>query len=176
MNRYFATHTPEDADCLEAWRWLIGPAATLWRVTLFGDVLLKDPATGAIDFLDTLEGEVERLAASEEELETVLRDPDVQEEVLMTSLVERELALGKRPGQGECLMFTVDPILGGSFDSSNIQVGLITVHLHILGQIHRQTVNAPPGTRFDGIRIVDPPMAPPQRGGFLGGLKRLIGW
>lgn len=167
MNRYFATHTPDDAECLEAWRWLIGPTARLWRVTLFGEVLLKDPATGAVEFLDTLAGEVHPLAASEAALEAMLTDPDVRDEVFRTGLVDRELALGKRPGPGECLTFTIDPILGGGFDSSNIQVGLIAVQLHILGQIHQKAANLPPGTPLGPFRIVDEPPPPAPRGGLL---------
>ena len=45
------------------------------------------------------------------------------------------------------------PILGGELSVSNIQVIDFVVSINILGQLHRQVRDLPPGTRISKFRF-----------------------
>jgi hypothetical protein len=48
----------------------------------------------------------------------------------------------------------VPSVLGGSFESANVEVVSAMVHFSIMGQLHEQTRHLPPGTKISQFKIV----------------------
>lgn len=140
---------------LQAWAWLPdlegkGPAFT----NAFGDVFLQDP-DGSFWFLDTLEGTLTRRWPDGDALQAELQTVDGCDEYLMGGLVEAADAAGLTPGAGQILAFKVAPVLGGTFDVDNVEVFDFVVSLDILGQVHQQVRELPPGARITGFTVED---------------------
>jgi hypothetical protein len=49
--------------------------------------------------------------------------------------------------------FKIAPVLGGETGLSNVEVIDFVVGLNVLGQLHRQIRDLPPGTRISGFTI-----------------------
>jgi hypothetical protein len=56
---------------------------------------------------------------------------------------------------GQCYSYKIPPVLGGSFESTNVQAISAIVHFTIMGQLHEQTRNLPPGTKISHFKIVE---------------------
>ena len=166
---YLATTTHSSDEVLGDWQWLIGTHLVLWHVTKAGDAFLRDPADGSIHMLDTVSGNVERIAADELEFESRTVSPRNAGKWLMPDVVEGQAVLGMRPGPNECLSFS-PPALGGQLDPDNFESCNIPIHFSIAGQIHRQIKNLPPGTPID-IKIEPPKFEERARGGSSGSTR-----
>lgn len=143
-------------QALQAWAWLPdlagkGPAFT----SAFGDVFLQD-RDGSYWLLDTVEGTLTRRWPTTDALEAELMSPEGQDTYLMAELLGAADRAGLEPGAGDVLAFKVAPVLGGSLEVENLQVVDFVVNLDILGQIHQQLRELPPGTRITGFSIEDP--------------------
>ena len=68
---------------------------------------------------------------------------------LLVALRERGLLLT----QGECYSPIHPPALGGSYAPENFEKTSWRVHVSIMGQIHEQTKDLPPGTRITGVNF-----------------------
>lgn len=142
-------------QALRAWAWLPdlagkGPAFT----SAFGDLFLQD-RDGSYWLLDTVEGTLTRRWPDTDALEAELMSPEGQDTYLMARLLAEADRAGLEPGAGDVLAFKVAPVLGGSFEVDNLQVVDFVVNLDILGQIHQQLRELPPGTRITGFSIED---------------------
>ncbi|TCC29412.1 T6SS immunity protein Tdi1 domain-containing protein [Kribbella speibonae] len=104
-------------------------------------------------WLDTLEGTLERLWATPDELRDVLNTEDGQDQYLLAGLAFGAANQGVVPGPEQVYSFTHPPQLGGELTLDNVEVLDFVVSLNILGQIHRQTRDLPPGTPISGITI-----------------------
>jgi hypothetical protein len=56
---------------------------------------------------------------------------------------------------GQCYSYKIPPLLGGSFESANVEAMSAMVHFSIMGQIHEQTRHLPPGTKIGRVKIVE---------------------
>lgn len=142
-------------QALQAWAWLPdlagkGPAFT----SAFGDVFLQD-RDGSYWFLDTLAGTLTRRWPDTDALEAELMTPEGQDRYLMAALLAAADRAGLEPGPGEVLAFKVAPVLGGAPEVDNVQVVDLVVNLDILGQVHQQVRELPPGTTITGFTIED---------------------
>lgn len=142
-------------DLLSEWRWLIGDAFMLWRVTLAGDALLRDSSNGSIHLLNIAIGAVERIAANTPEFDRRVADPDFAERILRTQMLAVAARVGLHPAAGECLSHRIPLVLGGADEPANLDACDISVHLSLAGQIHRQVHTLPPGTKINDVSIRD---------------------
>ena len=55
--------------------------------------------------------------------------------------------------EGQIYSYKTPPVLGGEYSTDNLEPTGIAVHFSVLGQIHRQVKDLPPGTKIDRIVI-----------------------
>ncbi len=146
----FQTH--DENDLLEEWRWLIGDSMQLFLVSSVGDMFLADPA-GKIFWLDTGAGRLEQVAASQQEFKQLMQQRENATKWFMPQLVGDLITNGVRLAPGQCYSYKKPPILGGEIEPGNFEPTDLSVHFGILGQIHRQVKDLPPGTRISDIKI-----------------------
>lgn len=65
----------------------------------------------------------------------------------------RESGLGVAPDQ--VYSWSRPPVLGGDHAVENVSVADVEVHFSMLGQIHEQVRDLPPGTRIDRVKLSD---------------------
>jgi hypothetical protein len=151
---HFITPSPTDIErALEAWQWLPIGGKRVIRVTPFGDFFLADK--DGIWFLDTIEGIVKPVCKTEDELDALLRNEDMQDEYLLGGFVERAEREGLLPGEGQCYTFKVHPMLGAAIAYDNIEVMSFVVAVNLVGQLLKQIRSMPDGTRISGVTITD---------------------
>ena len=151
-----------DRDPLSDWRWLVGEDAEPVLLTAMGDMFVRRVSTGAILFVDALEGSISEAADSYDAWKVRLTEPEKFERWFLPALVlllrERGLVLA----DGQCYSPIHPLVLGGELVAENIETTSWRVHFCIAGQIHRQTKNLPPGTKISKI-IIDDEEPPPKR-------------
>ena len=140
-----------EGDALEDWRWLVGKNCHALLLTAMGDVFLRRPPRllrrEAIFFLDTMSGQLERVAKSYEELRGLFGSEGAERWLLpelVSSLRERGIVLS--PGQ--CYSLKHPPALGGSIEAENFEASDWRVHLSLAGQIHEQLKGVPDGAKI----------------------------
>jgi hypothetical protein len=145
-------------DPLEAWRWLFGAKPQMRLLTAMGDVFVLRPkgmfGGQEVCLLDTYSGELRFVEKDWESFKERMAAPDeaVSEWLKFDLLCELHEA-GAELRSEHCFSPTIPPIIGGKFEPSNLSSTPWRVHLSILGQIHRQVRDMPPGTRITGIDV-----------------------
>ncbi len=142
-------------SALEAWRWLVGPNAKFFRVTIFGDLFLQTP-DGHFHWLDTGSATYEEVAPNEAEwLETIADDLPYFFHA-STLLAFRDLKF--LPKAGEVYSWLHAPMLGGEEKAANFETVSATVHIAHLGQLAHALKDVPLGTKISGVDFT--PMGP----------------
>jgi hypothetical protein len=136
---------------LQSWDWLGIGARSPVCTSPFGDVFFR--ADDGFWWLDTLEARVTREWATAEEMYAALSTPEGQDRFLLAGLAASAERQGITPVGAQVYGFTAAPILGGELSVSNIQVIDFVVSVNILGQLHRQVRDLPPGTRISEFRF-----------------------
>lgn len=149
----FQKHGAE--NLLEEWRWLLGDSMQLLLVSALGDMFLADDK-GHVHWLDAGAGRSEQIADSPEEFKRLMQQRENADQWFVPELVGDLLASGKRLAPGECYSWKKPPGLGGEMEPDNFEPTDLSVHFSILGQIHRQVKDLPPGTRISEIKIKGP--------------------
>jgi hypothetical protein len=139
-------------EALEAWRWLVPQPVKPLFVTALGDLFLAGES-GAVFLLDTIDGKCEEVAASVQEWEGKLREPRLLEEWFMPAFVSELREAGVQLPPGHCYSATHSIVLGGSFAVENWQPTHWRPHFWVLGQIHQQVKDLPPGTKITKINF-----------------------
>ena len=124
----------------------------LYCATAMGDLILRDESA-TFHFLDMVDGKMEKLADSEEQLSGAVADRNARKSLLFTFVVRGLKETGKTLGPGECYSPDHPLILGGELDDDNLQPCDIRVHASMQGQIHEHVRNLPPGTKISDIKI-----------------------
>lgn len=149
------TISPSGVDLpslLSEWRWLVNETYEPVVISALGDLFLRD-AAGQIFWLDVAWGELTQVAVSGEEFKQLMVQPDNANQWFVPQLVGDLLASGKHLGPGECFSYVKPPILGGKIEPDNFEATDLQVHFSVLGQIHRQVKDLPPGTPISAIQI-----------------------
>jgi hypothetical protein len=147
------TMPPADFDeAMEAWRWTVPRTARPLLITALGDVFLQ-AESGEIQFLDTESGKLETVASSREKWFRMLTDADHLETWFRPSFVKELKIRGKPLQREEVYSPTHPPILNGQLTVENYTPSRWDAHLHLMGQIHRQVKDLPPGTPITKIRV-----------------------
>jgi hypothetical protein len=141
-------------DLLAEWLWLAPKDAEPILPTACGDLFLRC-ADGSIAFLDTYRGSCEVVAPSYERWKEMLNDPDQMENWFRGGLIVELLEAGIAREPGECFSPYVPQCVNGSWEPKNFHACSLLVHLSVLGQIHRQVKDLPPGTKISGFKVVE---------------------
>lgn len=140
------------AMLLSDWRGLLPGNFTIWIVNRIGDlvVVLDD---GSVHLLDVGAGRLTRLADSREGFVDALDEGDNASQWLAVPLVDACTAQGMSLAADECYGFKVPPMLGGTYDVSNLEPTSLAVHYALLAQIHQQIQDLPEGTPIRGVTV-----------------------
>jgi hypothetical protein len=139
-------------DLLQDWRWLLGDPMQLLLVSAIGDMFLANPAD-EVFWLDTGTGQLQKIAASIDQFQQLRQQRENVDQWFIPQLVVDLINSGVRLAPGQCYSYKNPPILGGQTEPSNFQPMDLSVHFSILGQIHQQVKNLPPGTKIKGIKL-----------------------
>lgn len=139
-------------DLLRDWRWLLGDSMQLLIVSALGDMFLED-AEGHVHWLDTGSGQLEQVSGSAEEFKRLMQQRENADQWFVPQLVGDLMASGMRLAPGQCYSYKKPPVLGGEIEPENFEPTDLSVHFSILGQIHRQVKDLPPGTKISDIKI-----------------------
>ena len=153
LGRYFVAGEFDYQPLLEKWAWLLGDKAFLVHsVTAMGDIFLVDNES-KVSFLDTIDGVVTPFADSVQEYEEKLQDRHVRKRHLATFVVRDLLDSGHSLRPGECFSPDLPPVLGGKMNRENFSPVDSLFHASVMGQIHRQVKDLPPGTPVTDIQF-----------------------
>jgi hypothetical protein len=121
-------------------------------ISALGDLFLRHD-DDSIFWLEAGWGRLTRVAESAEEFQQLMTLPENAAEWFAPQLVGDILTQGMRLKPGECFGYKIPPILGGEPEPDNFEPTDLQVHFSILGQIHCQIKDLPPGTPINEIRI-----------------------
>ena len=139
-------------DLLSEWRWLVGDSMHLFMVSSCGDMFLSD-RQGHVFWLDCGTGQLQQIADSMPQFDALRQQRQNVDQWFMPQLVGDLMAGGVLLGLGKCYSYKKPPVLGGRIEPSNFEPTDLSVHFGILGQIHRQVKDLPPGTKVSDIKI-----------------------
>lgn len=141
------------ASLLVDWHWLIGQSNVPVLVTVAGDAFVQDEITGVVSFLDVTEGKIEEVAGSGDAFQALLADTSFVMNKFSVNLVAPLLKTLGRPAHGRLFSFKTPPVLGGTFDTGNLEEADVEVHFSFAGQVWAKVIDLPEGTPITDIRI-----------------------
>lgn len=139
-------------DLLSEWRWLVGNEYQPVVISTLGDLFLRHN-DGRIFWLNAGWGQLTEVAKNGDEFKQLMTQIDNANEWFNPNLVGEILSSGKTLKPQQCLGFKIPPALGGKITPDNFEPTPLSVHFSILGQIHLQIKDLPPGTSIDKIKI-----------------------
>lgn len=149
------TINPDGIDLntlLGEWGWAMPEAMRPVLLTAMGDVFAQGES-GAVYFVDAVEGTINAVAEDGESFQTLLQDPQfVTDHMFPARIVELRNA-GKTLQPQQVYSHTQLLVLGGDDDVENVDVTDASVHISMHGQVHRQVKDLPPGTPIGDITI-----------------------
>lgn len=130
-----------EGDLLEDWRWLVGEKAEIFRITVFGDMLVADPS-GRLHWLDIGRGAYEKLPVYRD---TWLPDfyfvaPEVIYAPILLELRAQDYALA----EGEVYDWIKSPMVGGGYTKNNVQRGPIRAVVAFAGRLAQRKASGSP--------------------------------
>ena len=158
FKQYIDVRNQDVNELYEDWEWLIGQDQLKSPIlmSLFGDLVYQG-IDNKIYFLDVISAKKHKFADSLSELQSKLNDPNIRQQILLSSLVSDLANKNVVPNDSELYSFKVPPHLGGAMKVDNIETTDRSVALSMLGQIWEQTKDMAPGTKVSGFGIVTPP-------------------
>ena len=123
------------------------PSFTVWLVNRFGDIFFVSD-DGGVHLLDVGRCVVERLADSRQDFIEQIHVADNADGWLLIPLVDQCVSEGLVLSASQSYGDKVPPILGGEYDTQNLEPTDLSVHYSILGDIFAQTKDLPDGTRI----------------------------
>ena len=127
---------------MEAWSWLDLPPLRPILVNAFGEIFFLQGA--AVVMLDTLGGAIQPVADSLAAFSAMLETEAGQDDLLVAGLVNALRDRGELLGPDECYDYKLAPVLGGDFETGNIEaVDFVSKHIAV-GELHRELADAAP--------------------------------
>lgn len=144
--------TIDQNDILSEWRWLLPEVVSVLIVTCMGDMFVEDK-NGNILFLLYDGGDVEIVAESKEELESLLKDDEKFDNWFLPALFEKMVAAEKHLKDNEVYSLKMMGILGGKYVVENIEPTDISVHFGLTGLINKRIWDLPDGTKINLVTV-----------------------
>lgn len=151
------THNIDAEKLLSDWRWLIGQKAiSIQAIAAIGNLFLKGES-GRVYLLEIEDGACDCIAESVEEFQQKLGDRHNRRAWLKGFLVRELRQKGILLEPGQCYGQKVPSHLGGDGGLAKDHEPInLTTHVSILGQLHGQTRDLPPGSTVDEVRVQPP--------------------
>ncbi len=143
----------DKAEIVSNWEWLIGKGKQPILITASGDAFLQDLNDSSIHFLDVVAGELSLVTKSFVEFQTLLLNKKFVTEYFFVQMIGELKQAGVNLKKGQVYSFKVPLVLGGKYETDNVEVTHIYAHFSINGQIHKQVKNLPSGTKIDKIKL-----------------------
>lgn len=137
----------------QEWRWAVPDNYRIFGMTIIGDWLFEDER-GSVFLLETMEASLGRIADDLLELEALVESPDKRDELLLEGHALAVLK-GGALSQNHCVGFRVPPVLGGPFDTSNLEVVPVSRYQVWTGRLHKAVASVPVGRRITGVQVDD---------------------
>lgn len=137
---------------LDEWSWALPEPLHPVLLTALGDVFAQGESK-AVFFIDTVEGTVTKVAETGAAFQSMLTEEQFVDDHFFPSRIAelREAEIFLYPQQ--VYSHQKPLVLGGEDDIDNVEVTDVSVHLSILGQIHRQVKEFPNGAPISDIII-----------------------
>jgi hypothetical protein len=145
---------------LSDWRWLCPSQMTLLARNIFGELFLRDKA-GAVFWLNTTTGKLNKVSNSYSEFLVMAETSEKRREWFVEQEALTYAQRGLIPSSTQCIGFGVPAVFaeGGTPDTAFIAD--IYEHVSFLGDLHRQIVSLPDGSKIN-LRVNPPKLAPPE--------------
>jgi hypothetical protein len=100
-----------------------------------------------------LEAILTRPWATADDLKAALDTADGQVQYLLAGLAASAERQGITPTATQVYGFKIAPVLGGEIGLGNIEAIDFVVSINVLGQLHQQVREVPPGTKISGLTV-----------------------
>ena len=137
---------------LSSWAWAMKRPILPVFLTAMGDVFGQD-STGAVYFVDTCCGTVKKVTDSGDEFKQQLSNLDFVNMYFYPQSVGDLRDEGLVLQQGQCYSHKHTLVLGGKDELENIEITDFTVHVNVMGKIHAQVKDLPPGSLITDVEI-----------------------
>jgi len=132
--------------------WLLGTPHDVIAMNNFADMFVR-AADGSIGIVNVSWGTIDQIASNTSMFEQMISDRGNKDKLFLLDMLMQIEHAGLTLGNGQCFGFKVPLMLGGKMDLSNIEVSSVSVYVSMMGQIHRQLKDVPPGTKITGVQI-----------------------
>ncbi|MFN8009918.1 MAG: DUF1851 domain-containing protein [Holophagaceae bacterium] len=140
---------------LEDWEWLLGTKKLPILLAAIGNAFVQDVEDGRVHVLDVGSGELRFIAEDSESFRKLLNHREFVADEFVVQIIGDFLLEGPRLLPGQIFSFKRPPVLGGEYAAENLEPTDIEVHFSVLGQIHQQVREMPPGTPISEIKFSD---------------------
>jgi hypothetical protein len=145
--------SPDNANrWLSWWTWATGEDARPVAVTRFCDWLFER-SDGTIHHLSIQDGSVERVSGSRKALADALATVEARDRYLSATFVQRAERAGKRLAPGQCYSYVIPPVIGGSFDESNVRPYGVGAYQLVIVQLTQLVKLVPKGTATNRLQM-----------------------
>ncbi|HLY71360.1 MAG TPA: T6SS immunity protein Tdi1 domain-containing protein [Puia sp.] len=117
-------------------------------VTVWGDIFFEDN-NKAIFWLQTDEGNLSKVADSNQDFQLFLKDENKIDNWFLPLLLEKLYNAGKILKEDEVFGFLKMPVLGGEYSIEKIVPCSMSVHFTFTGEICEQIKDLPDGTKVN---------------------------
>jgi hypothetical protein len=149
------TISPNDVDMdklLSEWTWAMPEPLRPVLLTAMGDAFAQGES-GAVYFVDMIEGNIRPVADDGESFQSLLRDNQFVTDHMFPSRIVQFRKAGMMLQPGQVYSHKQLLVLGGDDDIGNVEATDVSVHVSIHGQVHRQVKDLPDGTPISEIKI-----------------------
>lgn len=149
------TISPDGVDMdalLNDWSWAMPEPLRPVLLTAMGDAFAQG-ASGAIYFVDMVEGAIRIVAEDGASFQSLLSDTQFVTNHLFPSRIVQYRKAGKTLKPQHVYSHKQLLVLGGEDDLGNVDVTDVSVHISVHGQVHRQVKDPPDGASIDSIKI-----------------------
>lgn len=149
------TINPEGLDrdtLLKSWTWAMEEPMLPVLITAMGDAFAQGES-GAVYFVDATCGTIDRVSEDGASFEALLADTTFVTEKMFPARVVSLRAADLNLGPGEVYSHINPLVFGGEEEIGNYEVINVAVHLGVMGQIHQQVKDLPPGASITDIKL-----------------------
>ena len=137
---------------LSEWTWAMPEPLRPVLLTAMGDAFAQG-ASGAVYFVDMVEGIIRVVADDGESFQQLLRNNQFVTDHLFPSRIVQYRNAGLTLGPKQVYSHKQLLALGGADDIANVETSDVCVHISIHGQVHRQIKDLPDGTPISKIKM-----------------------
>ncbi|WP_158222673.1 T6SS immunity protein Tdi1 domain-containing protein [Rhodopirellula sp. MGV] len=137
---------------LSEWTWAMPEPVQPVLLTAMGDAFAQG-TSGAVYFVDMIEGDIRPVAEDSESFQSLLRDNQFVTDHMFPSRIVQYRKAGLMLQPAQVYSHKQPLVLGGTDDIGNVEATDVSVHISVHGQVHRQVKDLPDGTPISEIKI-----------------------